>query len=181
MMNRPAKFTAQALKLNLAKSSGYFLSVALFGLDFGSAVAYALDSTRTPVNTAPTIARGTPYSAMLREWFHARKLGDIEAAWKFLEDAARDGNVGAASELGRFCADGDGVELNHQLAFEYFIGIADSHADELTDTAERALRRQLRCEARRLLSDGHPYLQGKWPMTLRKHICSWTGGLRKGR
>jgi uncharacterized protein len=138
MMNRRAKFAAQALKLNLAKSSGYFLSVALFGLGFGSPAAYALDGTRTPVNTAPTIGRaeGTPYSAKLREWFHARKLGDIEAARKFLEDAARDSDVGAASELGRMYADGDGVEQNHQLAFEYLRGISDSHADELTDTAE---------------------------------------------
>jgi TPR repeat protein len=140
MMNRRAKFAAQALKLNLAKSSAYFLSVALFGLGFGSTAAYALDGTRTPVSPAPTISRiapeGTPYAAELREWFHARKLGDIEAAWKFLEDAARDGNVGAAPELGRFYADGDGVAQNHQLAFEYLRGIADSHADELTDTAE---------------------------------------------
>jgi hypothetical protein len=99
-MNRRAKFAAQALKLNFAK-----LSVVWFGLSFGSTAAYALDGTRTPVNSAPTIGQvapeGTPHSAKLLEWFHARKLGDIEAAWKFLEDAARDGNVGAASELGR--------------------------------------------------------------------------------
>jgi hypothetical protein len=34
-----------------------FLSVALFGLGFGAAAAYALDGTRTPVNTAPSKRR----------------------------------------------------------------------------------------------------------------------------
>jgi hypothetical protein len=48
----------------------------------------------------------------------------------------RDGDVGAAWELGRMYADGDGVKQNAQRAFEYFGGIADSHADEPTDSAE---------------------------------------------
>jgi hypothetical protein len=132
---------------------------------------------QNPVNTAPTIGRGAPegtrYSAKLREWFHARKLGDIEAAWKFLEDAARDGNVGAASELGRIYDDGDGVEPNHQLAFECFIGIADSHVDELTDTAEP------RFVANSFVTLAGYYLTGirvfKENGRSEKHICSWTG------
>ncbi len=141
-MNRRATFTSAALKLNLAKSSGFFLSVALFDLGFGSISAYALDGTRTPANTAPAIGRVAPqedtvlHSGYLREWFRARQLGDIDAARKFLEDAARDGDVGAAWELGRMYADGDGVKQNHQLAFEFFSGIADSHADEPTGTAQ---------------------------------------------
>ncbi len=139
-MDRRATFTSAALKLNLAKSFGYFWSIALFGLGFGSTAAYALDGTRTPANTAPVIGRVAPqgplHSGNLREWFRARQLGDIEVARKLLEDAARDGDVAAAWELGRIYADGDGVAPNHQLAFEYFSSIADSHADELPGTAQ---------------------------------------------
>jgi TPR repeat protein len=35
-------------------------------------------------------------------------------------------------------ADGDGVKQNHQLAFEYFGGIADSHAEEPRAPRRRA-------------------------------------------
>ena len=119
--------------------SGYFLSVAVFGFGLGPATTYALDGTRSPANVAPVIGRVAPqeplYSGNLRAWFRARQLGDVEAARKKLEEAARDGDVAAAWELGRIYADGDGVAQNHQLAFEYFSGIADSHADELPGTA----------------------------------------------
>jgi uncharacterized protein len=140
-MNRRALFTPAAFKFNLEKSSGYFLSVALFGLGLGSTAAYALDGTTSPSDSAPAIGRVPPqagmlYSGYLREWLRARQLGDIKTARKFLEDAARGGDVGAAWELGRMYADGDGVRQNHQLAFEYFSGIADSHADEPTGTVQ---------------------------------------------
>jgi hypothetical protein len=151
-MNRRAIFTSAALKLNLAKSSGYFLSVALFGLGFWSTAAYALD-TKSPANSTPAVGgvqlRGSGPKSVeealrafgngsvnLRASFVARQLGDIDAARKFLEHAARDGDVGAAWELGRMYADGDGVKQNHQLAFEYFGGIADSRADEPTGTVQ---------------------------------------------
>jgi len=65
-----------------------------------------------------------------------RQLGDTVAARKLLEDAARDGDVRAAWQLGRMYADGDGVKQNSLLAFEYFRGIADSHADEPAGTAQ---------------------------------------------
>ncbi len=137
-MNRRAIFTSTALKL--AKLSVYFLSVAFFGFGFGSTATYGLDGTRSPANTAPPIDRVAPQgplpSGNLREWLRARQLGDIEGARKWLEYAARDGDIGAAWELGRMYADGDGVEQNHQLAFEYFSGIADTHADELPGTAQ---------------------------------------------
>jgi uncharacterized protein len=140
-MNRRALFTPAAFKFNLEKSSGYFLSVALFGLGLGSTATYALDGTTSPSDSAPAIGRVPPqagmlYSGYLREWLRARQLGDIKTARKFLEDAARDGDVGAAWELGRMYADGDGVRQNRQLAFEYFSGIADSHADEPTGTVQ---------------------------------------------
>jgi hypothetical protein len=140
-MNRRAIFTSAALKLNLAKSSGYFLSVAVFGFGLGLTAAYALDGTRSPANIAPAIGLpqsqwGMVYSGYLRDWLRARQLGDMDAARKFLESGARDGDVGAAWELGRMYADGDGVKQNPQLAFDYFGGIANSHAEEPTGTAQ---------------------------------------------
>jgi uncharacterized protein len=140
-MNRRAIFTSAALKRSLAKSSGCFLSVAVFGVGLGLTTASALDGTRSPANKAPTIGPpqsqwGMVYSGYLRDWLRARQLGDMDAARKFLESAARDGDVGAAWELGRMYADGDGVKQNHLLAFKYFGGIADSHAEEPTGTAQ---------------------------------------------
>ena len=118
----------------------HILSVALFGFGLGLATAYALDGTRSPDNIAAANDRVAPpgglYSGNLREWFRVRQLGDVEAARKVLEDAARDGDVWATWELGRMYADGDGVKQDHQLAFKYFGGIADSHADEPTGTAQ---------------------------------------------
>jgi len=118
----------------------HILSVALFGFGLGLTTAYALDGTRSPDNIAAANDRvappGGPYSGNLREWFRVRQLGDVEAARKLLEDAARDGDVWATWELGRMYADGDGVKQDHQLAFKYFGGIADSHADEPTGTAQ---------------------------------------------
>jgi uncharacterized protein len=139
-MNRRAIFTPAALKLNLVKSSAYFwLLLVLFGLGVGSTATYALDGTRTPANTAPATGQVPPeeamYSAHLREWFRARQIGDIKAAQKVLEDAARDGDVGAAWKLGRMYADGDGVEQSDRRAFEYFRTLADSHAEETPGTA----------------------------------------------
>lgn len=121
--------------------SGYFLSIVVFGLGLWLTTAYAFDGTKSPADIAPAIGRdatqeGILYSGYLRGWLHARQFGDIEAARKFLEDAARDGDIGAAWELGRMYADGDGVKQNHQRAFEYFAGIADSHADEPTGTVQ---------------------------------------------
>ena len=133
---------------------GYFLLVALFGCGLGLTTAYALDSnSRSPANVAPTVGGVAPQgrglksveealrefgdgSASLRASFVARQLGDIERARKLLEDAVREGDVRAAWELGRMYADGDGVKQNQQLAFEYFGGIADSHADEPRGTVQ---------------------------------------------
>jgi len=117
----------------------YFLPVALFGLGFGLTTAYSLDGTRSRANITPAV--GAPQEALvsgcpnLRSAFLARQGGGIEAALKSLEELARKGDVGAAWELGRMYADGDGVKQNDQRAFEYFRGLADSHADEEPGTA----------------------------------------------
>jgi uncharacterized protein len=155
IMNRRPIFASAALEFNLANSSGYFLSIVLLGLGFGVTAAYALDGTRSPANIAPAVGEVAPQargreaveeafrafdgSVNLRTSFVLRHLGDIEAARKLLEGAARNGDVRAAWELGRMYADGDGVRQNHQLAFQYFGSIADSHADEPTGTVPARL------------------------------------------
>jgi uncharacterized protein len=125
--------------------SGYFLSVALFALfGFGLTTAYSLEGTKSRADIAPAVGGAAPQGALvsscgnLRSAFLAQQAGGIEAALKSLEELARAGDVGAAWELGRKYADGDGVKRNDQRAFEYFSGLADSHADEEAGTA-RAL------------------------------------------
>jgi uncharacterized protein len=136
-MNRRVIFTSAPLKLDFVKSSR-FLLVAVFGFGLGLTTAYALDGTRScqycSGDCPPNPNGGC--SGYLRDWLRARQLGDMDAARKFLENAARHGDVGAAWELGCMYADGDGVKQNHQLAFEYFGGVADSHAEEPTGTAQ---------------------------------------------
>jgi len=149
---------------------GYFLSVASLGLGLALTTAYGLD-TRSPANSAPAVSGVAPQgrglksveealrafgggSVNLRASFAARQLGDIEAARKLLGSAARDGDVLAAWELGRMYANGDGVKQNDQLAFEYFGGIADSHADEMPGTV------QARFVANAFVRLGGYYLRG---------------------
>jgi len=119
------------------------LSVALLGLGCGLTTAYAFDGTKSPANIAPAVGVGvapeTPLgggSGNLKAWARALRAGDIEGAQKSLEGAARNGDVMAAWKLGRMYADGDGVPQSDLQAFEYFRNIANSHADEMTGTAE---------------------------------------------
>ncbi len=143
--------------------SEHILSVALFGVGLGLATAYALDGTPSPANIAPAVGIGaTPEaplglgngSSNLKAWARALRAGDIQAAQKSLEQAARDGDVMAAWKLGRMYADGDGVKQNDMRAFEYFRSIADSHADELTGTP------QARFVANAFVALGSYYLTG---------------------
>ena len=140
--------------------SRYFLSVALFGFSLGLTAALALDGTRSPANVAPAFGGVALQGALasgcssLRSSFLARQLGGTEAAQKSLEDLARNGDVVAAWELGRMYAEGDGVKQNDQRAFEYFRRLADSHADELTGTA------QARFVANAFVELGRYYLLG---------------------
>jgi TPR repeat protein len=119
------------------------LLVALLGSGFGLTTAYAFDGTKSPADIAPAVGGGvTPEAPLgggsgnLKAWARALRAGDIEAAQKSLEGAARAGDVMAAWKLGRMYADGDGVPQSDLRAFEYFRGIANAHADEQTGTAE---------------------------------------------
>lgn len=140
--------------------SEYFLSVALFGFGLGLTTAYSLDGTRSPANIAPAVRgvdpQGAPASGCgtLRSSFLARQAGGIEAALKSLDELVRNGDVGAAWELGRVYADGDGVKQNDQRAFQYFGGLANSHADEPTGTP------QARFVANAFVELGRYYLTG---------------------
>jgi hypothetical protein len=140
--------------------SKHILSVALFGFGLGLTAAYALDGTRSPANIAPAVGVGVAPEAPLsgsgnlKAWARAMRAGDIEAAQKSLEDAARDGDVMAAWKLGRIYADGDGVKQSDLRAFEYFRSLANSHADEVTCTA------QARFVANAFVALGGYYLTG---------------------
>jgi len=125
--------------------SEHILSVAVFGLGLGLATTHALDGTRSPANIAPPVGVGiAPEGASalgsgagsIKAWARLLRDGDVEAARKSLEDAARNGDVMAAWKLGRMYADGDGVKQSDLRAFEYFRAICDSHADEVPGTAE---------------------------------------------
>jgi exopolysaccharide production negative regulator len=124
--------------------SEHILSVAVFGLGLGLATTHALDGTRSPANIPPLGVGIAPEGASalgsgagsIKAWARLLRDGDVEAARKSLEDAARNGDVMAAWKLGRMYADGDGVKQSDLRAFEYFRAICDSHADEVPGTAE---------------------------------------------
>lgn len=122
--------------------SEYFFSVALLGFGLGLTTAYSLDGSRSPANSPPEVGGVAPKEALagscgnLRSAFLERQAGDIKAVQKSLEDLAGNGDIGAAWALGRMYADGDGVKQDDQRAFAYFRGLADSHADEETGSAQ---------------------------------------------
>jgi TPR repeat protein len=84
----------------------------------------------------------------------ALRAGDTKAGLSALEYAAANGQPIAAWKLGRMYAEGDGVKQSDLRAFEYFRGIADTHADELPGTA------QARFVASAFVALGSYYLDG---------------------
>jgi TPR repeat protein len=132
--------------------SEHILSVALFGLGLGLTTAYAFDGTKSPANVAPPMGLGVapeagsglgvgtgPINAFqaFKMGTQALQAGDTKAGLELLNDAARNGDVGAAWKLGHIYAEGaDGVKQDDVLAFRYFSGLADSHADEVTGTTQ---------------------------------------------
>src|SRR5260370_28100347 len=122
----------------------FFLRFCLWGCGSCRPPAPPLEATKSPADIASAVGGTAPEEALvsrcgnLRSAFVARQAGGIEAALKSLEELARKGDVRGAWGLGRMYAEGDGVKRNDQRAFDYFSGLADSHADEETGTA-RAL------------------------------------------
>ena len=85
---------------------------------------------------------------------HLLKAGEKAKAVHSLEYAAEKGHALAQWKLGRMYAEGDGVTQDDLKAFQYFRGIADSHAEDNPDTP------QSRFVANAFVALGHYYLDG---------------------
>lgn len=131
--------------------SKQILSIVAFGAGLGLAAAYAFDGTPSPSDRAPPFGAGsvpetgpglgtqTDAYAAWRAGSDALRNGDIKAALISFEHAARNGEVRAAWKLGSMYANGEGVQQSDARAFEYYRGLAVSHADEVTGTPEARL------------------------------------------
>jgi TPR repeat protein len=149
--------------------SRHILSLAVFGFGLGLVAAHALDGTPSPSVIAPAVGvgivpdaaaglgmgtkRATAFQAF-QTGARALRAGDTKAGIDSLEFAARNGDIMAAWKLGRMYADGDGVKQSDLRAFQYFSGLADSHADEVPGTA------QARFVANAFVAVGGYYLTG---------------------
>jgi TPR repeat protein len=127
------------------------LRAAVIGVAIAATPALALDGSKTDAATAPT-----PQTAgqAFRSGAHWLKAGETAKAVHSLEYAAEKGHTIAQWKLGRMYAEGDGVTQNDLKAFEYFRGIAASHADDNPDT------RQARFVANAFVALGRYYLDG---------------------
>ena len=102
------------------------------------------------------MAAAPPASAMeaFRSGAQQLKAGEKLKAVHSLEYAAEKGHAMAQWKLGRMYAEGDGVTQDDLKAFQYFRGIADSHAEDNPDTP------QSRFVANAFVALGHYYLDG---------------------
>ena len=114
--------------------------------------ALAFDGTKS----TDAMAAAPPLSAMeaFKSGAHWLKAGEKAKAVHSLEYAAEKGHALAQWKLGRMYAEGDGVTQDDLKAFEYFRGIADSHAEDNPDTP------QSRFVANAFVALGHYYLDG---------------------
>jgi TPR repeat protein len=124
----------------------------LLGACLLAAPAIAFDGSKSD----DAMAAAPPATAMqaFRSGAHQLKAGETAKAVHSLEYAAEKGHAMAQWKLGRMYAEGDGVAQNDLKAFEYFRGIADSHADDNPDTP------QARFVANAFVALGHYYLDG---------------------
>lgn len=114
--------------------------------------AFAFDGSKSDdaMASAPAL---TPREAF-RSGAHWLKAGEKVKALNSLEYAAEKGHALAQWKLARMYAEGDGVTQNDLKAFNYFRGIADSHADDNPDTP------QARFVSNAFVALGHYYLEG---------------------
>ena len=124
-----------------------------------AAPAMAFDGSKSD-NTASA----PPVTAMeaFRSGAHWLKAGEKVKALHSLEYAAENGHAVAQWKLGRMYAEGDGVAQDDLKAFEYFRGIADSHAEDNPNTP------QARFVANAFVALGHYYLDGIGKTALRR-------------
>ncbi len=107
----------------------------------------------TPADPLRAVPAITPFEAF-RTGAHALKAGENVKAVSALQYAADKGHAVAQWKLGRMYALGDGVPRNDLRAFQYFSGVADSHADESPELP------QARFVANAFVQLGHYYLEG---------------------
>jgi len=114
--------------------------------------AMAFDGSKS----TDAMAAAPPLSAMeaFKSGAHLLKAGEKAKAVHSLEYAAEKGHALAQWKLGRMYAEGDGVTQDDLKAFQYFRGIADSHAEDNPDTP------QSRFVANAFVALGHYYLDG---------------------
>ncbi|HSP49534.1 MAG TPA: tetratricopeptide repeat protein [Pseudolabrys sp.] len=114
--------------------------------------AMAFDGSKS----TDAMAAAPPLSAMeaFKSGAQWLKAGEKTKAVHSLEYAAEKGHALAQWKLGRMYAEGDGVTQDDLKAFQYFRGIADSHAEDNPDMP------QSRFVANAFVALGHYYLDG---------------------
>lgn len=98
------------------------LAIGLAVLGIVPGVALAFDGTPSPTRINPVEAAREGTTA-----FRAGNLAEAIAAWT---RAAESGHIASAWRLGRIFADGEGVQRNDLLAFQWFSRIVEAHGDE---------------------------------------------------
>jgi TPR repeat protein len=153
------------------------IPLAVIGTTLAVASAFAFDGTRSPSDIAPAVRmdvmpraaagavapgglrspeamqRVTPVEAF-RSGAQLLRDGDTKGGLTSLEYAAANGHPIAQWKLGRMYAEGDGVKQNDLRAFEYFRGVADTHAEESPGTP------RARFVANAFVALGTYYLEG---------------------
>ena len=128
------------------------IGASLLGACLLAVPAMAFDGTKS----TDALAAAPPLTAMeaFKSGAHWLKAGEKAKAIHSLEYAADKGHALAQWKLGRMYAEGDGVTQDDLKAFQYFRGIADSHAEDNPDTP------QSRFVANAFVALGHYYLDG---------------------
>ncbi len=138
------------------------LVLALAALMLPAAPASAFDGAPgsvAPVNVEmpPTAAGAEPKLSAIeafRSGTAALRSGDTKGGLTSLEYAAANGHAVAQWKLGRMYAEGAGVTRDDVRAFEYFRGIANTHAEDSPGTP------QARFVANAFVALGSYYLDG---------------------
>jgi len=111
----------------LSLVSGVALSV------LGANLAYALDGTRAPADQKPAIPLFTNPQDAFREGLENYQSGAFENSVAALKYAASQGYPLAQWKLGRMYADGDGVQHDDAIAYNYFLGIVNNFREDEQD------------------------------------------------
>ena len=145
--------TADALMRVAIKGVAFMAAPAFaIGVALVATPSYAFDGSKSDsaMASAPAV---TPMEAF-RSGAQWLKSGEKIKALRSLEYAAENGHALAQWKLGRMYAVGDGVTQNDLKAFDYFRGIADSHAEDNPDSP------QARFVSNAFVALGHYYLEG---------------------